>query len=750
MVLLAEILWQPFFPPVAILSGAAAIVLLCLWSYARSLRQRPALATGLAAMRILLVAVIATVLMGPSRLPEQDLQQARSTLHVLVDTSASMQTPDADGRPRLTFAVEQWLSGDAAAALAAEHEIKLMAYDASPRPALAQALARPVEQVAVGPSTSLGESLHHALDGLPQGGDGSAILVLGDGRDTVEQPMAPLGARARARSLPIYTVTLGGPQFGRDVAVTAMPQQEYLLAGEEGQLLVTVLQNNDEPLESQLSLRCGDWTDQRPLDLAVGNSLTVPVPIRHAEPGLYEYEVSVLPVADEVEERNNSTRVFVEVTAARFKVLLLEGQPYWDTKYLAQSLRKDDRIELTQITHVTPDRQQRVVTRTEEQSAVVPQSLEDWATYDVVVLGRSLEGLLDADTAAQLPQYVSQRGGRVIFVRGQAYDPATPDGREMGRILAPIEPVVWGRGALHDQTLALSPLGRVHPSFTSLSPGRAPESLLAMLPKLLAVPVVQREKVGASVLAVAQSAGAAASTEGGQPALLAMPYGRGMVVAFIGEGLWRWNLQARQQPELDGVFDAFWSNMIRWAVMDSQFTPGRDLSLRLSKRSVQVGQELRLDVVSRLGRQQEAPGTMTVIDPDGAEHVVALAARENSRLRFDGRFSTDRPGVHRVLLKPSDPDEPAVETCFYAYDVNLERLMSAANPQAMLELAEASGGAALDPLRPEALREVLAKQRAAMLVPPRPRFIWDSGWAMMALLGWAGAEWLGRKRGGLV
>jgi hypothetical protein len=107
-------------------------------------------------------------------------------------------------------------------------------------------------------------------------------------------------------------------------------------------------------------------------------------------------------------------------------------------------------------------------------------------------------------------------------------------------------------------------------------------------------------------------------------------------------------------------------------------------------------------------------------------------------------------GVYRVVAEPAEPDLPPAEARFNVYDVDLERLRSSANPAALRVLAEQSGGQFLNRRQPDQLLEALSRYRAAAVVPPRPQKIWDRGWLLVMLLGWAGLEWIVRKLGGLL
>ncbi|MEM6551099.1 MAG: hypothetical protein AAF750_03000 [Planctomycetota bacterium] len=766
------LVWQPYFSPVSILAGAGVLAALALVAAVRSYRLRRGLSVAALLMRWVLIAALTVLLLGPSTLPASDTRPTRPTLHVVLDTSQSMQQADMDGLPRVVFALRRWLSDERLDALRAAYDVRLHRFDSTLGPL--SALPDPegdeaelASALAGGRTTDLAGSVR-GLTAQARGGgggdgsdDGSGVLLLSDGHDLTEQPMAPVGALARAKGLPIYAVPLGGPLLQQDVAVAASASQSYLLAGEEGRVRVRVLQSGADQDQTTLRVRSGDEDEQTfAVHFDGSPSVVIDVPVERDDVGLHEYVVEADALSDEVETGNNRMSVFVEVTDARLKVLLLEGQPYWDTKFLAQSLRKDERVELTQITQVSLTRRQRLVTRADADAVEVPTTLEGFAGYDVVIVGRGLEDLIDAETAALLPRYVSEAGGRLLFSRGQAYDAETPAGRAIGRELAVLEPAVWGRGLLHGRKLDVTDSGASHPGFAFVVDEEADESVrvLAALPELSVVPVVQRVKAAATVLAEVGAAGAVGGgggegAGGGQPVVAAMPYGRGMVVGVLGEGLWRWKLKARDRPELQGVFDRFWSNMVRWLAMGSDFQPGQDMALRLSSLTAPIGEPVNIDAVFRY-RVETPPADLVITDPRGEERVETLRAASNSAVRLTSVFTPELPGTYRVELRPKDGVEEGggggVESRFQAFDLNVERLSSAARPEIMTVLAERSGGAVLDPYEPAVLLETLERQRASAVVPPTPKPLWDTPWVMTLLLVWAGAEWIMRKKGGLL
>lgn len=758
--------YRPYFPPVVIVLAVGFAMAVAVWAWRRRDAGSASAATTGLIMRCVGLGVIGFLLWGPSTLPPRDSDPARSPVHFLIDASGSMQTRDldldssADAVSRYAFALERWLGPDVLAQLEAQHDVRVYSFGDRVRAAL------PETQDATQRQSNLVESTYDLLSTMNPnsgtnngaagdvsggGGGGGAIVILSDGRDSRGADPAAAVQLAQARQVKLHTVTLGGPTLMRDVALTATPRQPYLMVNEPGQIDVRLEQVNAAGATATLRIRHGEQETTQTVTFTDDARLRLEVPVEHAEPGLQVYELSVDQLPGEPEPANNTQTVFVEVTGERMRVLVLEGQPYWDTKFLAQSLRKDDRVELTQITQINRDRQERIVTRVDS-AAIAPRNLEAFSEYDVVILGRGMENVLTVEAAEALPRYVSERGGRVVLARGRAYDDSTSDGRAIGGALAKLEPVVWADGGRADQRLNPTDAGRSHPMFAGLMRATQGSPSARDLPTLDSAANIESLKPATRVLASATDEPSDADA-----LLVSMPYGRGMVVGLLGEGLWRWSLAASEREALTGVFDGFWSNAVRWLVLGADAGPGQDLSLRLSARSVALDDELTVTVVQR-GSAMDLALEAVVTDPNGNATTLWLQDQTGANRRRTGSYRPAVAGVHTIIARPLNGEtrnadgetiEPLV-TKFTAYDGNTELLRTAADPVLMRALAVGSGGDVLPPDQPGALLDVLRTQRAARFVPPVPEYVWDRGWVMAAILIWVGLEWIIRKKGGLL
>lgn len=744
--------WQPAISPLHIFGLTAILAALAIFAYARSLRSRPLASAGLLLMRLAVIAALGILLMGPSAIPPRIQHAGRSKLLIFADTSASMLTGDCEGTSRFEFARRNWLSRDRLQKLAEHYELQCFGFDAEVRPLSPAMLENQAKKLATGWVSRIAESLRTSIQEIDEESSESALLVLSDGHDSDQTPMLPVALLAKARGVPVHAVCFGGSTLQRDLALVAYPEQQYLLAGEMGQIVAKIHQAGLGQTRTTLRVQCGKEDLSRKIEFDGKDCITVKLPVKQQAAGLYEYKISVDPVTGESEKGNNVQTVFMEVTKQRIKVLLLEGEPFWDTKFIAQSLRKDARIDLMQIVQLSEQRTQRIVSAARKAPLNIPTTPQAMAEYNVIILGRGIEHMLDRKTAKLLPDFVSKHGGHIVFARGRSYDAETPLGRQLGRDIAVLEPVVWARGLKRNLSLQVTPAGRSSPCFAFEGMTSDPAQTVAQLPGFSVMPAVAREKAATIVLATAMPPGRAMTDSGdkGIPALVSMSYGRGRVVAVLGEGLWRWAFLPPRMAMYDGVYDVFWSNLIRWLATGSDFLPGQEVSLKLARSSVRLNDPMLIDVACKYAPKGGFHPRLTVSDSDGKQQELSLKRLAGMSLRLQTTFTGKKTGIYTAVLECPQLRPPKIERKFSIYNVDLERLRTSAKPEAMRVLAEQSGGLFLQPDQAHKLPEQMAKLRALRVVPQRPDFIWDKALFLVVLLLWAGGEWLARKRAGLL
>ncbi|MHC4994768.1 MAG: hypothetical protein ACYTGQ_06890, partial [Planctomycetota bacterium] len=649
----AMIVWQPVFEPTLILGLGAVLGVLALAAYARTLREARWRGGVLLAMRLASIALLTALLMGPSALPERKASETKPRLYLVLDTSGSMGTDDANGRDRLGYLLEHWLSPSQIDDLEVSFDVRLIAFDDTPRATPITRLNDNAETLLGGESTRYGAALGDVLSGLPvSDASGVGVIVLGDGHETDGQPLGAVAEMAEARGVKIHTVSVGDPNPPPDIAVVAAPRQEYLMPDETGELLVRLYRSGVTRGAASVRIeKPGRHIETHTVSFKGSDEASLIVPVHHDQPGRYAYRVVVEGPPGETATGNNTHTAFVDVTRERMRVLILEGEPYWDTKFLAQALRTDHRIELDHIAQINPKKRQNIVTRSSDDrdgGLKLPRNVEELAAYDAIVLGRGVEHLLSTGVIRDLDEYVSQSGGHLVFARGLAYDPNTAAGQAARGALAAVEPVVWGYGVMNHLPVRLTAAGASNPCFAFGGLGESPESVVAELPAMGSLSVVDSVKPGATVLARVGLNGAdgpdTSSNVTAPPAIVTMPYGRGRVFAVLGEGLWRWSFLPPEKAELRGAFESFWSNTIRWLVMGGSFEPGSEVSLKLGRSSLRVDDEQVVEVSTK-----QAPigdPRLWVTGPSGQEREVTLRRVAGMETSYRASFEPKRGGAN--------------------------------------------------------------------------------------------------------
>jgi len=173
--------------------------------------------------------------------------------------------------------------------------------------------------------------------------------------------------------------------------------------------------------------------------------------------------------------------------------------------------------------------------------------------------------------------------------------------------------------------------------------------------------------------------------------------------------------------------------------------------------------QVRLSVLDHaLWRQLENERlTATVLDPDNAAQVIPLARSGAAEAAWVGVYPSRRTGPHVVeaahTLSTADTAAKSlysVREAFHVELVPLESIDTRADIEGMAQLAERTGGAALD--HRTMTREAI--DRLAASVPAEPlrttdetvRGVWDTWAALAVVLALVAVEWCLRKSWGLL
>ena len=732
-----------YLPPWGVRAVTGVAVLLFLLLVLQSWRERRGGSrkrrVGPLVLRGLLLAGLVIILLNPVALRPRE-QAGRPKLVLLVDTSASMATRDVEGQSRLTAAARVLAEPATRERLEREFTLDLRRFDKQSQPFDWRDLAA---MPADGDGSDLGGAIASAVNDLAQAKSAAGVVVVSDGRATTEGAVE--AARlALAQSVPLWTYCVGGNVVRHDLWIEVAAPEVLAFAGAEVDLAATLHQTGYANRGFRVDvLQEGRVLETREVVPDAQGVAPVTTRVKAPPGGEHRYTFRVAPDPLEADPRNNERSVYVRVVGEKVRVLVAEGQPHWDTKFLVQALKRSPHVDLTAVYRLGPHRDFAVVSAEGQEQRVerdlFPRTAAEFNQYDVVVLGRGCEVFFGPDTEASLTEFVARRGGSLVFSRGKAYGGRFPP-------LAQLEPIVWSQGSAVQVRPRLTAAGQETPIFELGGTGGL-EDWLAKLPALDEAAVTAGEKPLAVVLATAEHAGPSGPSE--RTVLLAYQrFGQGKVVALNAAGLWRWAFGDAEHPELETAYPGFWLSLLRWLLAGTDFLPGTDVALRSARRAYTSEQPMQFLVTTK-GVAPDVYQPRVVIRGEGrtVEVEPRLSGTGGGYVAEAGPFP---PGTYAVILQNNIGAPASITQSVEVVSASVESRVLSADPAMMRRLAEISGGTTLTAHDLAHFDDVLRHWRAARQLSDQRITLWDRGWVLALMIGLLGAEWWWRRQEGLV
>lgn len=722
-----DIILDPILPPPLVYFLGTALLVLTVLAYwrvgANIAKWRSVMLT---LFRVAGLALVLLLLLQPSRQETLPPPTKERVTLVAVDTSLSMKQPDANRAARLDAAKNLLQDANIVTSDGQPVNMRLRLFEFNDD---AQPVTQSVRDLKPnGKSTRLHKSATTMLSSLTSGETANALILLTDGHDFELVNPAKTGAAARARQTPIYAVAFGKQGRVRDVATRIASFQPYSYVKQKARVAVSLrlIGCEFETLTVQL-LRQGQVVQTRRVNADESQELPVECEVTEPETGQYEYEVRVLPLEEETDTANNSAITYLNVIDQQVRVLVLEGDPYWDTTFLQRSLMRNDKFDVDALICYGEKRVRAIRKTPTAAELVAPKTADQFSAYDLVFLGREVERLLDDSQIAQLDRYVKDMNGTVIFCRGRAFE----------RPAGELEPVLWSNNARDRVQLAVSAEGRGLSAFRALSDDGAG---LDTLPDLLSGRNATTVKPLTATLATASG-----REDGGvAPAIVHRRYGRGQVVSVGVEGLWRWGLNSKLSGA-NSPFDRYWDQMILWLLAARDFIPTRQFSFRPNSANILLGEKVYFRLTMKQPDAKVKSIPLTILLGDKEVSRVNMTSGEGGRIMSE--FLPERTGRYRAVAK--FPDGTTQESRFIVFTENTEETEVATDVLCLRRLCESSGGRLLEPSELPRLIAELGNEKLDVTPKTRLRPIWNGTWVFYLAGLLFGLDWFLRRRWGL-
>ncbi|HVS12774.1 MAG TPA: hypothetical protein VMV46_02530 [Thermoanaerobaculia bacterium] len=728
---------------------AAVVVLAILLIWRRPAGVGPGRQWLLLGLRFAALGVVALCLLQPSLVLSSVLPQ-QSFVGVLIDDSQSMQVRDGGGegasRADIAAGALSPLPGSLRSLLEPRFQVRVFSFARD-----ARRIEGPEELTFAGSESRIDRALAEAgdeLSAVPLSG----LVLLTDGAQTSDEGLADVLLELESRSVPVYPVGVGSDRLPRDLEITRVVAPRSVLQGSSLQVDVTIAQQGFAGTTQRLEIEDEGRivAAQEVRFPANGDAVVASAVFTATEEGPRRFRFRLGAQPGEVLTENNERWALIQVEDRRDKVLYFEGEPRWELKFLKRAIQEDENLQLVTLARMAENRFGRLeVDAADELAGGFPTTREELFAYKGLVLGSIEASFFTYDQMRMILDFVSQRGGGVLFLGGRA---AFAEGGYGGTPIEEAMPVALGpasggegRGGFFAPVrVRPTPFGLAHPAtqiFGELAADGAAERWSA-LPELSVLNPLWELKPGATALLVGESR----ALDREQVVLAHQRYGRGRAIALTVHDSWLWQMQ---QPLEDTSFETFWRQIVRWLV---SYVP-RPVEVAADRDRVSPGQPVTLTALVRDQRYLEvnrARVEAAITSPGGEVTRVPLDWTVEQDGEFRGTFTPGELGIHRVeTVARAEGEELGAGLAHFEVSETSEELYGAHRRRDLLErIAADTGGRFLEPGDYEELVDELAYSQEGATVREL-RDLWDMPAVFLTLLGLLGAEWTLRRRFGL-
>ena len=634
-----------------VMALAVAAIGVVTWRTYQGVRanSRPLDRAVLIGLRFAILALVLACLLRPVLVLSQVVPQ-QNFLGVLIDDSRSMGIADRDGETRADFITQQFGGEEPPllAALADRFALRLFSFSS-----VTDRIDSVDELVFDGTETHLGQALtraHEELDGVPLSG----LVVLSDGADNADAPLADALLPLEAAGIPVFTVGLGREEYSQDIQLSRVDTPRTVLKGAALVVDVVVTQNGypGETVSLQVEDEGRIVAEQAVTLPGDGEPTTVRVRFAAADAGPRLFSFRVAPRPDEMVTQNNERHALIMVEDTREKILYFEGEPRWERKFIGRAVADDANLQVAVLQRTAENKFMRTgVEDAEDLMGGFPRTREELFQYRALILGSIEANHFTPDQLRMIADFVSERGGGLLMLGGQR---AFAEGGYAGTPVADILPVVLDERAGEDEAsffieTAVRPTraGETHPATQIADTEEASSARWLELPPLTLVNEIREVKPGATTLLT--------SADESLVVLAFQRYGAGKVLAFPVQDSWMWQMHA-DIPVDDQTHETLWRRLLRWLV---DGVPDQVVA-DLPKDRVELDESISLRVEVDDANYEEINNSQVsawITDPDDELTEVRMDWTADRDGEYAASFAPRKEGLYEVRMEAASDGE---------------------------------------------------------------------------------------------
>ncbi len=571
-----------------------------------------------------------------------------------------------------------------------------------------------------------------------------AVVLLSDGADNSGGIDSVTLSELRRRRLPVNTVGIGKEQLRKDVELDGFDVPEQALARSRLQAQVRIRQEGFGGRRAQLVLtEAGSVVATREIVLRNGPQQIENIEFNAGGAGVKNIQAKLDPLPGEENRSNNQLTRVLSVDETKRRILYVEGEPRWEYKFLRRAVEDDPALQVVSLLRTTENKIYRQgIQNPNELANGFPSKPEDLFEFQGLILG-SVESAFFTSTQQELiKDFVDRRGGGLLFLGGRW---ALADGGYNIPPFAELLPVTLPRrkNTFQRQMVApeLTEVGKQNLICRiEDDPGKSVNHW-EVLPYLANYQDPGVPKPGAVVLLRMNAGG------NRLPLLITENYGRGRTAVFATGGSWRWRMQ---QPVSDQTQDTFWRQLLRWLI---SATPSRVVA---STPNAQLEDDGRIELNAEVRDltylpTSEAEVHARIIRPDGSADIATLRPEPLSNGVYSTEWNAGIPGsyVAEIMAEAGGQELGRDVVTFRRENGVAENFHQEQNRELLEKLAAETGGRYYKPGNARRLAQEISYSEAG-ITGREMKQLWNMPVIFLAVLALRSAEWLLRRRWGVV
>lgn len=647
--------------------------------------------------------------------------------------------------------------------------------------------------------TNITAALKYVQDQIPSENLAGVLLVT-DGRHNGADELDAVARQWRAREIPVSALVIGSSRPPVDAAILDVEWPATVLVDDllvaKVRIHVTGLQGRS--IEARL-YEGAETVQQRTIQVPSDDYLSS-IELSHTpkQEGFRNYRVVISPVeGDQIEKEafaeNNERSLTVAVSDNRTEVMIVEGRPRWEYGYIRNLFAGRDSTVQLQTVLLEPDRLDPTITlpvvhasasREAQQieATALPASEEEWMKFDVIILGDVPPAAFTAAQHDMLQKFVSVRGGALIVIAGARHMPHQFTSTRLAEMLPiVVEPSDAVQFASPEEAFdfRLTQTGERHEILRQADDVPASLDVWRQIPKFYWRHTLTEVKPGAIVLAYAgveQHENKFAESEKSAPtdpdaqrarreafekqhALLAIQkYGLGRVLMLTTDRTWRLRYRVG-----DEYHHRFWGQIIRWATAEK---------LQAGTQFVQIGTDRvsydtdePVTVTAKLTDSYFAPinDPRAVIKVFRGEELMITKSLEADGVSPGGykadlgkmpdagayRIELDSPEAERVFAGREDGQVETRFTVLQPEEQSPELIELTADRASLARFTSLAGGTVVEADSRNHVFNFFGEGNQSY-TEEHSQPLWDAWPLLFGLVVLLTAEWIVRKKGGLL